>query len=152
MWFCSPSHYMRQILEALRYCHDNNVIHRDVKVSSLSCVSLAEILKTLFAWTVVVMGASPVCKPVRHAGVVSSRQGQSFVRVLMVRLTSTSDSNRISPLTQATHTRPHQMEPASTAVIWQQSPPKGRARPRCQRSCVCPGYTCVKMHILLTLI
>eukprot|EP00064_Thunnus_orientalis_P012854 superscaffoldBa00002017_g12890 len=25
-------HYMRQILEALRYCHDNNVIHRDVKV------------------------------------------------------------------------------------------------------------------------
>uniref|UniRef100_A0A8C7FBT3 Calcium/calmodulin dependent serine protein kinase n=1 Tax=Oncorhynchus kisutch TaxID=8019 RepID=A0A8C7FBT3_ONCKI len=28
------SHYMRQILEALRYCHDNNVIHRDVKVSS----------------------------------------------------------------------------------------------------------------------
>uniref|UniRef100_A0A4W5NTA3 Calcium/calmodulin dependent serine protein kinase n=1 Tax=Hucho hucho TaxID=62062 RepID=A0A4W5NTA3_9TELE len=26
------SHYMRQILEALRYCHDNNVIHRDVKI------------------------------------------------------------------------------------------------------------------------
>lgn len=31
---CLCSHYMRQILEALRYCHDNNVIHRDVKVSS----------------------------------------------------------------------------------------------------------------------
>uniref|UniRef100_A0A8C1MZN7 Protein kinase domain-containing protein n=1 Tax=Cyprinus carpio TaxID=7962 RepID=A0A8C1MZN7_CYPCA len=29
------SHYMRQILEALRYCHDNNIIHRDVKVSSV---------------------------------------------------------------------------------------------------------------------
>uniref|UniRef100_A0A4W6EFH8 Peripheral plasma membrane protein CASK n=1 Tax=Lates calcarifer TaxID=8187 RepID=A0A4W6EFH8_LATCA len=31
------SHYMRQILEALRYCHDNNVIHRDVKVFLTFC-------------------------------------------------------------------------------------------------------------------
>ncbi|TNN70233.1 Peripheral plasma membrane protein CASK [Liparis tanakae] len=34
------SHYMRQILEALRYCHDNNVIHRDVKRVELKTETL----------------------------------------------------------------------------------------------------------------
>lgn len=27
----ATSHYMRQILEALRYCHENDIIHRDVR-------------------------------------------------------------------------------------------------------------------------
>ncbi|KAI3356547.1 hypothetical protein L3Q82_017227 [Scortum barcoo] len=37
------SHYMRQILEALRYCHDNNVIHRDVK-QEIVCPPSAHII------------------------------------------------------------------------------------------------------------
>ncbi|CAG9857160.1 unnamed protein product [Phyllotreta striolata] len=29
------SHYMRQILEALRYCHENDIVHRDIKPESI---------------------------------------------------------------------------------------------------------------------
>ncbi|CAH8493350.1 unnamed protein product [Heterobilharzia americana] len=32
------SHYLRQILEAIRYCHENNIIHRDLKPH---CIVLA---------------------------------------------------------------------------------------------------------------
>ncbi|GAA33420.2 peripheral plasma membrane protein CASK [Clonorchis sinensis] len=32
------SHYLRQVLEALRYCHENNIVHRDLKPH---CVILA---------------------------------------------------------------------------------------------------------------
>lgn len=31
----SSSHYMRQILEALRYCHENDIIHRDIKPENI---------------------------------------------------------------------------------------------------------------------
>jgi len=32
------SHYMRQVVDALRYCHENDIIHRDLKPH---CVLLA---------------------------------------------------------------------------------------------------------------
>lgn len=30
-FFYPHSHYFRQVLEALRYCHDHNIIHRDLR-------------------------------------------------------------------------------------------------------------------------
>lgn len=33
--FVDSSHYMRQIVEALRYCHENDIIHRDLRPTCL---------------------------------------------------------------------------------------------------------------------
>lgn len=33
------SHYMRQVLEALRYCHENDIIHRDIRPAQVLLVA-----------------------------------------------------------------------------------------------------------------
>lgn len=72
LWCFFHSHYMRQILEALRYCHDNNVIHRDVKVFDLQLFSRFTTASLSWSWKVTVAAQAKV----RNNGALQSRKYQ----------------------------------------------------------------------------
>ena len=67
VFFFLGSHYMRQIMEAIRYCHENDIIHRDIKPH---CILLASKENC----SPVKVGGFGVAVQLQNGKVVSSRK------------------------------------------------------------------------------